>query len=84
MKIFVKAKANAKENKIIPPLPKLFKTEDRKEDYFTVLVKEPPFGGRANNAIIKMLSQYFKISKSGVHLVSGSTSKNKVFEILNK
>ncbi len=82
MKIFVKAKAGAKENKIVPPDLTLWKEVDRKEEYFTVFVKEPPIAGKANLAIAKLLAEYFKKSPREVRLVSGASSKRKVFEIL--
>lgn len=81
MKIFVKAKARAKEEKVIPPKVKLWKDSTEKE-WFTVWVKEPPIQGRANIAIIKTLAKHFKISPSQVILLSGHTSKQKVFDIL--
>jgi len=80
MKIFVKAKSRAKENKIIPPPLKLWEENEKTGEYM-VFVKEEPRQGKANEAIIKILSQYFKISKSSVRLVSGTSSKKKVFEI---
>lgn len=81
MKVFVKAKTLAKENKVVPPLPKLFKIKERSDEYFTVSVKEPPVSGKANKAIIKLLAEYFRVSIWQVRLVSGASSKIKVFEI---
>lgn len=82
MKIFVKAKPNSKEEyveKIDPPSPKGF---GRASDmYFVVAVKEPPVQGRANKAITKALAVYFNVPVFGVRLVSGFSSKQKVFEI---
>jgi uncharacterized protein len=80
MKIFVKAKAGAKENKVIVPQPRLLSTDGEKE-YYVVYVKEPPKEGRANEAIIKSLADYFGVGKSDIKLVSGATSKIKVFDI---
>lgn len=42
-----------------------------------------PIEGLANESIIKILSEYYKVSKSCVILKSGATSKIKKFEILN-
>jgi uncharacterized protein len=87
MKIFVKTKAGSKYNKVEPPALKLWKEGDftsqaeRKEEYYTVSVKEEPIQGKANDAVMKLLAEYFKVSKSSVKLVLGSTSKRKVFEI---
>jgi len=71
MKIFVKAKPNAKENKV----------EKIDDQHFTVSVKEPPMDNKANLAIIELLSEYFNVPISNVRLIAGRTTKNKVFEI---
>ena len=71
MKIFVKAKPNAKEGFI------------KKIDgiNFVVAVKEPPKKGKANKAIAKALAEYFNVAPSAIRLVSGFSAKQKVFEI---
>jgi len=71
VKIFVKAKPNAKENKV----------EETGPARFTVAVKEPPKEGRANAAIAKTLAEHFKVPTSKIRLVSGFSSRNKIFEI---
>lgn len=84
MRIFVKAKPNSKEDKIeeIKTQNKLFENEKIQFDFsFIIKVKAKPVQGGANEAIVKMLSLYFKRPKSSVTLVSGKTSKNKVFEV---
>ncbi len=72
MKIFVKAKPSAKEEKI----------EKISETNFVVWVKEPPIKGKANRAIAKAIAAHFNVAPSQVRLVSGSSSRQKVFEIL--
>ena len=72
MKIFVRAKPNAKEEKI----------DKIDENHYSVSVKEPPVKGEANAAIIKALAKYFKISPFRVDIVSGHTSRNKIIKIL--
>jgi uncharacterized protein (TIGR00251 family) len=71
MKITVKAKPGAKEEKI----------EKEAENVLKVSVKEPPVQGRANRAIQKVLADYFKVPFTQVRLVSGFASRTKVFEI---
>lgn len=73
MKIFVKAKPNAKEEKV----------EKIDDSHFMVSIKEPPVEGRANKAIIRVLAEYFSILQSDIQIISGHTSKNKMIEILN-
>ena len=71
MKIFVKAKPNAREEKI----------EKISENSYVVSVKAPPVQGQANRAIIEVLAIYFKVPKSCVNIVAGHTSKQKIVEI---
>lgn len=71
MKIFVTAKPNAKEDRV----------EKIDDAHFRVWVKAPPDEGRANQALIKTLSEYFNIPKSHFSLLQGASSKFKVLEI---
>jgi len=48
---------------------------------YKVWVKEPPIDGKANDAIVRVLAEYFVVAKSHIRLVSGQTSKQKTFEI---
>jgi len=71
MKIFVKAKPNAREEKIE-------KVDDLN---YIVSVKEPPLKGKANEAIRNALAVYFKTGSACVKIVSGFSSRNKIVEI---
>lgn len=71
MKIFVKAKPSAREEKV----------EQISENHFVVAVKEPPVGGKANEAIIRALSEYLRIPKFRVRIISGYASRQKIVEI---
>ncbi len=73
MKIIVKTKPGAKDNKI----------EKVDEANYIVHVKEPPINGRANAALIKLLADYFDISPSLIEIVSGFMARVKVIEINN-
>lgn len=72
MRIFVKVKANAKEEKV----------EKIGENNFKVRVNAPPVDGKANQAAIKLLAVYFDVPPSQVKIISGHTSRQKVFEII--
>ena len=72
MKIIVKAKPSAREEKV----------EKMENGSFMVSVKEPPKDDRANRAIIKALAKYFNISPSNIRLNIGFTSRKKIFEII--
>ena len=80
MKIFVKAKPGAREEARPPRKRERCGRGIEKIDeiHFVVSVKEPPKQGRANKAIIQTLEEYFH---KPVKLVSGFSSRQKVFEI---
>jgi hypothetical protein len=71
MRIFVKSKPGAREEKV----------EKVDEKNYVVAVKEPPEKGKANQAIAKALAKYFKVSFVDIILVSGGTSRQKVFDV---
>ncbi|MBU3934595.1 DUF167 domain-containing protein [Patescibacteria group bacterium] len=72
MKVFVKVKPKAKEEKVQ-------KIDDIN---FKISVKQSPEKGRANAAVISALAEYFGINKSNINIVSGSSSKLKIIEII--
>ncbi len=83
MKIFVKIKPRAKVEsveRVRQPSLGLKGTADEVVVY-KVSVKEPPVDNKANEAVVRVLAGYFDISRSSVRLVSGQTSKQKIFEI---
>lgn len=83
MKILVKVKPNSKKKAVERVTQATLDLGLKKEmDVYKVSVKEPPVDGKANKAVLKALAEYFDVSQSEVSLVSGTTSKNKIFEIL--
>ena len=71
MKIVVHAKPGARKNEV----------EKVDDEEYVVSVKKPPVQGRANRAIIELLAEYFGVSKSSVSLITGKTSRIKIFQI---
>lgn len=71
MKIFVKLKPNSKHSSIK-------KTGQNK---FSIKVKEPPTEGKANKALIELLSDKLNISKSRIKIISGLKARDKVLVI---
>lgn len=67
----MKVKPNAKQERI----------EKIGENNFLIRVKEKPKEGKANQAVVKALAEYFGIPKSGVILIKGAASRQKVFAI---
>ena len=72
MKIAVKAQPSSREEIV----------EQTGPGQFSVSVKEPPVQGRANEAIVRALADYFDVSKTSVRITSGWTSRNKTLEII--
>jgi uncharacterized protein (TIGR00251 family) len=68
MKISVIAKAGAKHDKV----------EKLDEKCFRVAVKAPPEDGQANEAVLKLLAEYFHRPVCNFKLLSGHRSKNKI------
>lgn len=67
----VKVKPNSKQQKIT-------ETED---GTLVIALKSPPVDGKANQELIEILAQEFKVSKSRVSITSGLTSRTKWVEI---
>ena len=84
MKIIVKAKPGAKVEKVVRvDQPSLGLDNGKQEPViYKVSVKEQAINGKANEAIIRALASYFDIAPSCVELVSGQSSKQKVFEVI--
>ncbi len=72
MRIFVTAK----------PKSKISSIEQIDSTHFIARVKEPPTEGKANIALSEMLAEHFGVGQSRVRLLSGASSKQKVFEII--
>jgi len=67
MRIAIKVVPNAKEDSV-----------SEQNGVITVRTTEPPVRGRANAAILELLSVYFG---KPVRLVSGATARKKVIEV---
>ena len=74
MKIAVQAKTNQREDSV----------EEIGEREFLVKTKELPINSRANLAIIELLARHFNIPKTDIQIVTGLSSKRKIFQIVDK
>jgi uncharacterized protein (TIGR00251 family) len=50
-------------------------------DDYVVRVKAQPREGKANEAVIKLLAEYFGVIRSSVRITSGLSGRNKIVEI---
>ncbi len=71
MKIAVRVKPNAKTVSV----------EKTAENAYIVRVKAPAKEGKANEAVVEALSEYFARPKSRITILLGQAGKNKVVEI---
>jgi uncharacterized protein len=71
LKITVKVKPNSRENSV----------KETGLNTYEIKVSVPPEKGKANDKVIELLAKFLNIPKSAINLRSGSTSRNKIFEI---
>ena len=71
MRITVKVKPNSKVKDI--------KVTGKNE--YTLRVRSPAFEGKANQAVVDLLSEYFRCPKSRIKILHGLTGKTKLIEI---
>lgn len=71
MKITIKVKTKAKEEKVV----------ETGDNNFEVHVKQIPEKGKANIAVIKLLAKHFKIPQNSIRIITGKTNSHKVVEI---
>lgn len=68
------------EVKVIPRSPKKA-VEAAGGNVLKVRLTAAPAGGAANEQLIEVLSEYLGVRKSGIRIIKGRTSRNKVVEI---
>lgn len=71
MKIQIKVHARSKRESVVP----------QPDGSYKVDVKAPPVEGKANEAVCKVIAEYFKKPQSAVRVAMGSTNSRKVVEI---
>ncbi|HSE29159.1 MAG TPA: DUF167 domain-containing protein [Candidatus Saccharimonadales bacterium] len=73
MKITVKVKPGSKKGPLVQP---------GLAGDLLVYIKEPALEGKANVSLVKILAEYYNVSKSRVVILKGKTSTTKIVEIL--
>ncbi|MFA6547984.1 MAG: DUF167 domain-containing protein [Candidatus Magasanikbacteria bacterium] len=69
--------------RVLPRSSKNEVTGKMSDGTLKVKLTTAPVDGKANEALIKLLSNYFDKPKSKIKIVTGMTSKNKTIEILD-
>ena len=84
MKIIVNARPGSRLNKIERLNPPVLEFKDSKAEVpvYKIWVTAQPIDGKANQAIINLLSKHFKVPNKSIRLIQGEASKRKIFEIL--
>ena len=70
MKIKIRVMPNSSKEEVV-----------RQDTEYIVRVKAPAQEGKANEAVIRVLAEHFKVSKSSIRIVSGFSGKHKIVEI---
>lgn len=70
MKISVKVKPKAGKEKV-----------EKTEGGYIVILKAVPEKGKANEALVRVIAEYFGVARARVRVASGLKSKNKIVEI---
>ncbi|MCP6757508.1 MAG: DUF167 domain-containing protein [Fischerella sp. CENA71] len=71
MQIKVKVKPNSKFKNI----------QEISDGSLNIHLKSPPIDGKANEELIKILSEKFDVAKSKIRIKSGMSSRQKLIEI---
>ena len=71
MRIYVKVTPRSGKNEVIKI----------SEGEYKVKVTAPPEKGKANEAVIKVLADYFDVPKSLVNIIGGRTARTKMIDI---
>lgn len=71
MRLTVHVKPNAKKTEIV----------SRSGTEWTIKLHAPPIEGKANEALVEFLADYFDKPKSSITILKGLTSKTKIIEV---
>lgn len=72
MRIYIKVIPKSSRNKV----------EKISEEEYKVWVMAPPVDGKANEAVVRLLADYFDVSKTKVKIVGGKSVRTKIIDIL--
>ena len=76
MRLFVRLKPNAAKNAVLH-----WDQDEQGRDFLHISVRAQPIEGKANDALIALLSDTLKLSRSKISLVRGDTARLKQIDI---
>jgi uncharacterized protein (TIGR00251 family) len=71
MRIYVKVISRSSLNKV----------EKISEGDYRVKITAPPVDGQANEMLIKVLAEYFGVSRNSINIVGGKTTRTKIVDV---
>lgn len=72
MRIYIKVTPRSSKNEVVKIT----------EGEYKVRLTAPPVDGAANEMLIRVLSDYFKVAKSNITIVGGKSARIKIVDIL--
>jgi uncharacterized protein YggU (UPF0235/DUF167 family) len=67
----------------VHPNSKADKVLRKSDDTFEIFVRAKPVDGKANEAVLELVSDYLKVPRSKVRLLRGANSRNKLIETVS-
>ena len=71
MRYAIKVKPGSSQEKIV----------ETNEGELTIYLRAKAHDGEANDALIKLLSKYYKVPKTSINIIRGAKSKSKIIEL---
>ncbi|MFZ2192908.1 MAG: DUF167 domain-containing protein [Candidatus Moraniibacteriota bacterium] len=71
MRVYIKVIPRASKNSV----------EKISEGEYKVKLTAPPVDGKANEALVKLLAEYFGVAKSEISIVGGKSTQRKMVDI---
>jgi uncharacterized protein len=65
----------------VKPQAKTAEVKKISDGEYSVSVRAPAREGKANEAVIELLAEYFSVPKSSIRIVRGQTSRRKLVEL---
>lgn len=72
MRVYVKVSPRSSKNEVVKIA----------EGEYKVKLTAPPVDGQANDMLVKILAEYFDVSKSRIRIAGGQSAKTKIIDIL--
>lgn len=72
MNVTVRVKPGSKKGPLVQPAL---------DGSLLVYVREPAVEGRANQALVKILAEYFGVAKSQIRILKGHSSRTKIIKL---